>query len=170
MPAARGSFSASLALDTFSEEQTRRLGEWFGRHVSVPVVFSLIGDLGSGKTIFVQGLARGLDVPDGYYVTSPSFTLINEYPGRWPLRHIDLYRLDAELDPDDLGITDILKSEGVAAIEWADKLPARSLSDRLEIRFAIGEGDRRTLRFIAYGQDPSSLLNAFNSYGGFVWA
>jgi len=131
------------------------------------MVFSLIGDLGSGKTMFVQGLARGLEVPDGYYVTSPSFTLINEYPGRWPLRHIDLYRLDAGLDPAELGLTDILKGDGVAAIEWAHKLPAQALSDRLEIHFVMGEGDRRTLRFFAYGQDPSSLLNACNSFGGF---
>jgi tRNA threonylcarbamoyladenosine biosynthesis protein TsaE len=123
------------------------------------MVFALIGDLGSGKTVFVQGLARGLDVPAGYYVTSPSFTLINEYPGRRLLRHIDLYRLDADLDLDELGLTDILKSDGVAAIEWADKLPDRAVSDRLEIRFAIGGGDRRTLRFLAYGQDPASLLS-----------
>jgi tRNA threonylcarbamoyladenosine biosynthesis protein TsaE len=161
--------AARLTCVTHSEDQTRRLGEGFGRQMSAPVVFALIGDLGSGKTMFVQGLARGLGVPDGYYVTSPSFTLINEYPGRWRLRHIDLYRLDADLDPDDLGLTDILKSDGMAAIEWADKLPARSLSDRLEVRFAIGEGDRRVLRFIAYGQDPSSLLNAFNLQGGFEW-
>jgi tRNA threonylcarbamoyladenosine biosynthesis protein TsaE len=167
-----GCFPPAVGLTrvTHSEEHTRRLGESFGRHVSTPVVFALIGDLGSGKTMFVQGLARGLGVPDGYYVTSPSFTLINEYPGRWPLYHIDLYRIDADLDPDDLGLTDILKSEGVAAIEWADKLPARSLSERLEIRFEIGEGDQRALRFIAYGQVPSSLLSAFNSMGGFEWA
>ena len=159
--------AACLTRVTHSEEQTRRLGECFGRHVSTPMVFSLIGDLGSGKTMFVQGLARGLEVPDGYYVTSPSFTLINEYPGRWPLRHIDLYRLDAGLDPAELGLTDILKGDGVAAIEWAHKLPAQALSDRLEIHFVMGEGDRRTLRFFAYGQDPSSLLNACNSFGGF---
>jgi tRNA threonylcarbamoyladenosine biosynthesis protein TsaE len=125
------------------------------------MIFALIGYLGSGKTMFVQGLARGLDVPNKYYVTSPSFTLINEYPGRWPLRHIDLYRLDADLDPDDLGLTDILRGEGVAAIEWADKLPGHAVFDRLEIRFEIEKGDRRSLRFLAYGQDPSSLLNAF---------
>lgn len=170
MAAGRFPPATRLTRVTHSEEQTRRLGEWFGRHVSAPVVFSLIGDLGSGKTMFVQGLARGLGVPDGYYVTSPSFTLINEYPGRWLLRHIDLYRLDADLDPEDLGLTDILKSDGVAAIEWADRLPARAVSDRLEIRFAIGEGDRRTLLFFAYGQEPSSLLNACSSFGGVQWA
>jgi tRNA threonylcarbamoyladenosine biosynthesis protein TsaE len=132
------------------------------------MVFFLVGYLGSGKTMFVQGLARGLDVPDEYYVTSPSFTLINEYPGRWPLRHIDLYRLDADLDPDDLGLTEILRGEAVAAIEWAEKLPAQAVSDRLEVRFEIGKGDRRSLHFLAYGQDPASLLNAFNSFLSFA--
>jgi tRNA threonylcarbamoyladenosine biosynthesis protein TsaE len=127
------------------------------------MVFALIGYLGSGKTVFVQGLARGLEVPAGYYVTSPSFTLINEYPGRWPLRHIDLCRLDADLDLDDLGLTEILTSDGMAAIEWADKLPAQAVSDRLEIHFEVGKGNRRTLRFLAYGQDPASLLNALSS-------
>jgi len=158
----RETASARLTFDSRSEEETRRAGECCGRHVNTPMVFSLIGDFGSGKTMFVQGLARGLGVPDDYYVTSPSFTLINEYPGRLPLFHIDLYRLEAAPDLDDLGLVDVLKSDGVAAVEWADKLPPEALSDALEIRFEIGDGDRRTLRFSAYGQDASSLLKSLN--------
>jgi len=158
----RETASARLTFDSRSEEETRRAGECCGRHVSTPMVFSLIGDFGCGKTMFVQGLARGLGVPDDYYVTSPSFTLINEYPGRLPLFHIDLYRLEAVPDLDDLGLVDVLKSDGVAAVEWADKLPPEALSDSLEIRFEIGDGDRRTLRFSAYGQDASSLLKSLN--------
>jgi len=158
----RETASARLTFDSRSEEETRRAGECCGRHVKTPMVFSLIGDFGSGKTMFVQGLARGLGVPDDYYVTSPSFTLINEYPGRLPLFHIDLYRLEAVPDLDDLGLVDVLKSDGVAAVEWADKLPPEALSDALEIRFEIGDGDRRTLRFSAYGQDASRLLKSLN--------
>ena len=152
-------FATGLTVACDHEEQTRRIGEACGRFIRVPMVLFLIGDLGGGKTVFVQGLARGLEVPEAYYVTSPSFTLIHEYPGRLPLFHIDLYRLESDLDPDDLGLTEVLKGDGVAAVEWADKLPPRSLSDRLEVRFEIGEGDHRTLRFFAYGQDASSLLN-----------
>jgi tRNA threonylcarbamoyladenosine biosynthesis protein TsaE len=126
------------------------------------MVIALIGDLGSGKTMFVQGLARGLDVPEGYYVTSPSFTLINEYPGRRPLAHIDLYRLEAGLDLDDLGLVDVLKSDGVAAVEWADKLPPAALPEKLEVRFEIGAGDDRRLHFAAYGQDASGLLRSIS--------
>jgi tRNA threonylcarbamoyladenosine biosynthesis protein TsaE len=118
------------------------------------------GRVGDGTD---RGLtARGLDVPGSYYVTSPSFTLINEYPGRLPLFHIDLYRLEADLDLDDLGLTDALKGDGVAAVEWADKLPPGALSGSLEIRFETGEGDRRTLRFSGCGQDASSLLKSLS--------
>lgn len=140
-------------------EQTRRLGENCGRHIRVPMVLFLIGDLGSGKTVFVQGLARGLEVPGGYYITSPSFTLINEYPGRLPFFHIDLYRLESGVDLDDLGLSEVFRGDGVAAVEWADKLPSGSMSDRLEVRFEAADGDDRILRFFAYGQDAASLLN-----------
>jgi tRNA threonylcarbamoyladenosine biosynthesis protein TsaE len=158
----RATPSGHLTFDSRSEEETRRAGECCGRHVVTPMVFSLIGGLGSGKTMFVQGLARGLGVPEGFYVTSPSFTLVNEYPGRLPLSHIDLYRLEAGLDLYDLGLVEVMKSDGVAAVEWADKLPPGTFSDTLEIRFEIGDGDRRTLRFSAYGQDASSLLKSFD--------
>jgi tRNA threonylcarbamoyladenosine biosynthesis protein TsaE len=151
--------TAGLTVVCGHEEHTRRLGESCGRDIRDPVVLFLIGDLGSGKTVFVQGLARGLDVPETDYVTSPSFTLINEYPGRLRLYHIDLYRLESNLDPDDLGLTEILKGDDVAAVEWADKLPSGLQPDRLEVRFEIGEGDHRTLRFFAYGQVASSLLS-----------
>lgn len=160
MAALRATPSARLTFDSRSEEETRRAGECCGRSVRTPMVFSLIGELGSGKTMFVQGLARGLGVPEGFYVTSPSFTLVNEYPGRLPLAHIDLFRLEAGADLDDLGLVDALKSDGVVAVEWADKLPDGALSEALEIRFEIGDGDRRTLRFSAYGQEASSLLKS----------
>lgn len=166
MAAFRSTPTTRLTFDSRSEEETRRLGEACGRLVDTPMVIALIGDLGSGKTMFVQGLARGLDVPEGYYVTSPSFTLIHEYPGRRPLAHMDLYRLEAGLDLDDLGLVEVLKSDGVAAIEWADKLPPEALPETLEIRFEVGHGDRRALRFSAYGQDAASLLKSLDLSAG----
>jgi len=110
--------------------------------------------------VFVQGLARGLDVPADYAVTSPSFTLINEYPGRLKLFHIDLYRLGTQADLDDLGLGEILHGEGVAAVEWADKLTEAVGVERLEIRFDFGDDDRRRLRMVAYGQASLILLKA----------
>jgi tRNA threonylcarbamoyladenosine biosynthesis protein TsaE len=158
-----------LELATRGEEQTRLLGEHCGRLVGGPTVFALTGDLGCGKTVFVQGLARGLEVPPGTYVTSPSFTLINEYPGRLPLYHVDLYRLDDPVDTDDLGLTDVLAGEGVAAVEWADKLPADALGERLEVHFQTAGGDGRRIRMTAYGQAPSSLLMALDRQRRNAW-
>jgi tRNA threonylcarbamoyladenosine biosynthesis protein TsaE len=145
---------------SLSAEQTRQLGERCGRSLTRPLVLALIGGLGSGKTVFVQGLARGLDVPAGYYVTSPSFTLINEYPGRLPLVHIDLYRLDADADLEELGMSEVLGAETATAVEWGDKLPAGAVDERLEIRFDIGEDDCRTIHLEAYGQAALSLVEA----------
>jgi tRNA threonylcarbamoyladenosine biosynthesis protein TsaE len=156
----------AATVTTGSAGETRRWGERCGRLLSSPLVLFLIGDLGSGKTLFVQGLARGLDVPAGSYVTSPSFTIVNEYPGRLPLCHIDLYRLEANLDPEDLGLGEILHGEGVAAVEWADRLPAGAVAERLEIRFEIAADERRILQFKAYGQAPASLLKALDRWTG----
>ncbi len=145
---------------SLSAEQTRQLGERCGRRLTRPLVLALIGDLGSGKTVFVQGLARGLEVPADTYVTSPSYTLINEYPGRLPLVHIDLYRLDPDADFEELGMDEILEAETVTAVEWADRLPAGAATERLEIRFEIGEGGRRAIHLNTYGQAARSLVEA----------
>ena len=155
--------AGEITLASASAAETRRLGKRCGRRVGTPLVICLIGDLGSGKTVFVQGLARGLDVSAEYAVTSPSFTLINEYPGRLKLFHIDLYRLDTEADLDDLGLTEMLHGEGVAAVEWADKLTDGAAAERLEIRFEFGDDDRRRLRMVAYGQASLILLKTLRS-------
>jgi len=155
--------AGEITLATASAAETRLLGERCGRLLRTPLVICLIGDLGSGKTVFVQGLARGLDVPADYAVTSPSFTLINEYPGRLKLFHIDLYRLGTQADLDDLGLGEILNCEGVAAVEWADKLTDGGGAERLEIRFDFGDDDRRRLRMVAYGQASLILLKALRS-------
>jgi tRNA threonylcarbamoyladenosine biosynthesis protein TsaE len=155
--------TGEITLATASAAETRRLGERCGRRLQTPLVIGLIGDLGSGKTVFVQGLARGLEVSADYAVTSPSFTLINEYPGRLRLFHIDLYRLGAEADLEDLGLSEILHGEGVAAVEWADKLTDGAVAERLEIRFEVGDFDRRRLRMVAYGQASLILLKALRS-------
>jgi tRNA threonylcarbamoyladenosine biosynthesis protein TsaE len=154
----------AVSVTTASAEETRLLGKRCGQCLRRPLVILLVGDLGSGKTVLVQGLAHGLDVPDPYYITSPSFTIINQYPGRLPLYHIDLYRLNADLDPDELGLTEILHGAGVTAVEWADKLPPRAAADCLEIGFEIGANDLRTLHLRAYGQEASSLLKALDHY------
>jgi tRNA threonylcarbamoyladenosine biosynthesis protein TsaE len=161
----------ALTITTGSAEETQALGRRCGQLISAPMSIFLLGELGSGKTMFAQGLAAGLDVPAEYYVTSPSYTLVNEYPGRLPLYHIDLYRLEAGLDPEELGLDELLHGAGVAAVEWADRLPADASADRLEVRFEIGADDRRTLRLRAYGQAAASLLKVLVCFniGGSPW-
>ncbi len=154
-----------LQLTTACAAETRELGRRCGRLLQAPAVLALIGDLGSGKTVFVQGLARGLDLPEAWVVTSPTFTLINEYPGRLRLFHIDLYRIaDGGAGIEELGLVEILDGRGVVAVEWAEKLPRGEACERLEIRFALGAGENeRTLNLDAYGQVALTLLKALGS-------
>jgi tRNA threonylcarbamoyladenosine biosynthesis protein TsaE len=143
---------------TQSARETRRLGELIGAHIRQPLLIALIGDLGCGKTAFVQGLAIGLDVPADYYITSPTFTLINEYPGRLPLFHIDLYRLETVADFEDIGLDDLIHGRGVMAIEWADKLIDQLVDNYLSLRFEIIDDDCRRIEIIACGQNGIDLI------------
>ncbi len=108
----------------------------------------LYGELGAGKTTFVQGLAEGLGVPEEVYVSSPTFSLINEYPGRQKLYHVDLYRLAPE-EVEDLGLPE-LASQGVMVIEWAERLPF-SFPQEMIIKFKILSPEERELEI----EEPS---------------
>jgi tRNA threonylcarbamoyladenosine biosynthesis protein TsaE len=132
-------------ITTRSVDETQKLGEIIGTTVTAGTILALTGDLGSGKTAFVQGLARGLEVPDDYYITSPSYTLINEYPGRFPLFHIDLYRISDPMDIEDIGLYEILDDSGIVAIEWADRIEQKLLPDFISIHFEITDDDTRKL-------------------------
>lgn len=140
-----------------------------GTAITDGTVLALTGDLGSGKTSFVQGLAIGLEVPNGYYITSPSYTLINEYPGRYPLFHVDLYRISDPVDMEDIGLYEILDDNGVVAIEWADRIGQELLADSINIHFEITNDETRKIHICANrpkdiylfkkieGLDPSHL-------------
>ncbi len=103
-----------------SPEQTRALGEHLGARLEAGSVVACIGELGAGKTCFLQGLARGLGVES--MVTSPTFVLLNHYRGRLPVYHLDAYRTETLTELLDLGVEDLLHGDGVTVIEWADKL------------------------------------------------
>ena len=156
----------NLQFTTKSVEETRNLSHKLGSLINQPVVIALIGDLGSGKTAFVQGLARGLEVPDEYYITSPTFTLINEYPGRCDLAHVDLYRLEKIHDLEDIGLDDMLNGRSVIAIEWADKLVSGLLAEHLAVRMVITDTDCRTLSLDATGHDEVNLIRALEKNMG----
>lgn len=148
----------ALALTTTSVSETLNLGEVLGQSISAPMVIALTGDLGSGKTVFVQGLARGLDVPGEYYITSPSYTLINEYPGRLTLYHADLYRLAGGIDLEDLELPDLVNGKGVVAIEWADRIAVQELGTHLEVAIETTGDTSRAVRLSGTGQFRSDLL------------
>ena len=147
-----------LEIITHADAETRSLGQQIGFFLSHGLVVALTGDLGSGKTCLVQGLARGLGVPDEYPVTSPTYTLINEYPGRLKLFHVDLYRLDNPVECDDIGLYDILDSGDVVAIEWADRMQPDDLVEYLSITFDILDDSLRKIALTASGQPAVSLL------------
>jgi tRNA threonylcarbamoyladenosine biosynthesis protein TsaE len=112
-----------LVLISKSPEETFRIGRLLGESLQSGDCVALKGELGSGKTCLTQGIARGLHVPDSYAVTSPTFTLINEYPGcETTLVHMDVYRLTGSADLDDMGYEEYLRGNCVVVIEWAEKI------------------------------------------------
>ncbi len=145
-------------ITTRSVDETKNLGKIIGTAVTDGTVLALTGDLGSGKTSFVQGLARGLEVPDDYYITSPSYTLINEYPGRYPLFHVDLYRISDPMDIEDIGLYEILHNSGIVAIEWADRIDQKLLPDSINMHFELTGDKTRNIRITAYDVKNEDLL------------
>jgi tRNA threonylcarbamoyladenosine biosynthesis protein TsaE len=148
----------SYQITSRSREDTHQLGKRVGQAAKQRLIIGLIGDLGSGKTVFVKGLARGLAVPREYMITSPSYTLINEYPGRIPLVHADLYRLANEMDVESTGLFDTMDRDGVVAIEWAERIGPEDLPQDLVIRFDIQADDRRKIHLTGCGQTGKDLL------------
>lgn len=122
----------SLAAAT--AEATAAAGEALGRDLRAGDVVALYGELGAGKTCFVQGLVRGLGVEGR--ATSPTFVLVNEYRGRLPVHHVDAYRTASLSELIDLGLLDLMGGDGVTLIEWADRaeslLPAGTVRVRIE--------------------------------------
>jgi tRNA threonylcarbamoyladenosine biosynthesis protein TsaE len=150
--------AASLTLKSKSPAETRRIGARLGRLLQAGDIVLLSGELGSGKTCLVQGIGRGLAVPDP--VTSKSFVLLGEYRGRLTLYHSDLYRLEDPLEAEDLALIECC-AEGALVVEWADRawevFPPEHLLVTLEI-----SGDReRNLTLEVRGERYERLLAAF---------
>jgi len=154
----------NLEIETCSPEETRQFGRKIGEQLNAGTVIALFGDLGSGKTVFVQGISRGLNVPSDYYVTSPSYTLVNEYPGRHLLFHVDLYRIDNVSDLEDIGLYDILESGGIVAVEWAERLEKDFLSEYVAVYFEVSNDELRKIRLIGYGHKGVDLVKGLQNY------
>ena len=149
-----------LEIISHSLDQTRRIGARLAALLQPGDVILLAGEFGVGKTTLVQGLARGLGV-DSRYVTSPTFTLINEYAGRLPLYHIDLYRLDTAEQVADLGLLDYLYGDGVTVIEWPQLAQDLVPPERLTIYLAHLTETKRALRVHADGARYEELMQSF---------
>lgn len=140
---------------TTSDEETISLGQRLGALLSEGDVVALVGELGSGKTWFTKGLALGLGVSPDTIVTSPSFTLVNEYKGRYTFYHMDFYRLENLPEVLSTGLEEYLHDSGVVALEWADRWPDILPEKRVMVKFLIIDDRRREITLSGY--DPRAL-------------
>lgn len=137
--------TAPVVLIAATAAELQGIGERLGGLLAVGDVVGLIGSLGAGKTTFVQGLARGLGVRERH-VASPTFALVNEHPGRVPLVHADLYRIERPEELEELGLAEA-PDRAVLAVEWLDRFPEVAPAERLDIHIEIADGGARRLTF-----------------------
>ncbi len=121
-PSGGGLFSEDITCISNSPEETFSLGRLLGEKLDRGDVVALCGELGAGKTCLTQGIARGLGVPEDYPITSPTFTIINEYSGRFVLYHLDMYRLSSADELDGIGYDVCFDDQCVTVVEWAEKI------------------------------------------------
>lgn len=148
-----------------SPGDTLDIGRIIGENLTGGQVVALTGELGTGKTCLTQGIAQGMGIAGGYYVTSPTFTLINEYPGRIPLYHMDVYRLSGSRDLEDIGYREYFYGNGVVVIEWAEKVEDILPTEALVINLEHVDDNKRKMR-ISCESDVSSIIGMLRK-GGF---
>jgi tRNA threonylcarbamoyladenosine biosynthesis protein TsaE len=142
---------------TSSPEQTWRTGQLLGNLLGAGDTVCLYGDLGAGKTNFTYGIAQGLEVRD-QYITSPTYAFVNEYEGRIPLYHIDLYRLEEPDELENIGFEEYLESDGVTVIEWAERAEDELPAERLSVYLSAVDEKSRELGFLAEGERYEKLV------------
>jgi tRNA threonylcarbamoyladenosine biosynthesis protein TsaE len=152
------SLKHKVVIQTKKVSETIRIGKTIGSYLLPGDVVALVGELGAGKTQFIKGLAAGAGIGNPTYISSPSFTLINEYPGKIPLYHVDLFRLEREKEAEELGLEEYFQSGGITAIEWADKIPSLLPKKNLLIRIAYVEKNTRSLEIIGKGKRYQELV------------
>ncbi|MEX1377095.1 MAG: tRNA (adenosine(37)-N6)-threonylcarbamoyltransferase complex ATPase subunit type 1 TsaE [Eubacteriales bacterium] len=143
---------------TKSEDETLNFGASIGENVFAGMLILLFGDLGSGKTHFTKGVARGMHIHDT--VSSPTYTILFEHTGNIPLYHFDLYRITDEDDFFEIGGYEYLAKKGVSIIEWAERLDWEEY-DRLEVHIEIVDDNTREIRMAPYGQRYEEWLKNY---------
>ncbi len=148
---------AAREIETASPEETEALGEALGRTAAGGELLGLVGELGSGKTCLVRGLAAGLGI-DPEHVHSPTFVIVREHHGgRLVLQHVDLYRLERVAGDEPL-LREVLYGPGVAAVEWFDRLPPEAGEEALIVTLRHGAGDRRVVLLESRGERHAQWL------------
>ena len=135
-----------MTIVTNSESETTREGEKLGRKLSPGSVVALYGELGVGKTAFTRGLALGLGI--SMNVSSPTFTIVNEYPGSIPLYHFDMFRLDNAGELFDIGWDDYLERGGVCVVEWSEKVPGAFTPETIVVKLLNLGGNTRSIEIV----------------------
>lgn len=146
-----------MEIVTSSPQESQELGQQIAALLRPGDVLTLTGDLGAGKTCFTQGIGRGLGIKRP--VTSPTFNLIKEYQGKYPLYHFDLYRIEEE-EMTELGYEDYFYGEGITVIEWPEKAGSLLPAERLEIKISRGEGEKRIFHFFPLGFRGQEIVKA----------
>lgn len=140
---------------THSEKETIELAQNLESEKFPKMVICLNGDLGSGKTVFAKGFAQAMGITE---VTSPTFNIIKEYYGELPLYHMDMYRVENNID--NLGLEEYYDKNGVTIIEWAEMIEEHLPEERLEINFKIVDEETRVLVINAYGDKYIAICEA----------
>ena len=148
-----------MVLQTRNTSGTIQIGKSIGSLLLPGDVVALVGELGTGKTQFIKGLAVGVGIGKPTYISSPSFTLINEYKGKIPFYHIDLFRLRAEKEAEDLGLEEYFQSGGITAIEWADRIPSLLPREMLWIQISYTGENTRSIEILGRGKQYEELIN-----------
>lgn len=151
-----------LVFQLDSPAQTLALGRALGERLFPSSVLALIGELGAGKTLLTRGIAEGLNIANVAAVNSPTFVLIQEYSGRLPIYHFDVYRLQSVDEFLDLGSDEYLTGDGVSIIEWANRVTSALPSDRLDVVFEIVSADVRRVTLTATGPTHSQLVDGLS--------
>jgi tRNA threonylcarbamoyladenosine biosynthesis protein TsaE len=147
----------TMVIESRSPHETKSWGRRLASLLEGGELLGLIGDLGAGKTCFIKGLAHGLNLREEDIV-SPTFTMIQEHRGRLPLYHIDLYRLE-EATLDDLGLREYLFSEGIAAVEWFERLRGGAEMDYLAVRISYAGANLRRIEFSAVDSRHAQIIS-----------
>ena len=155
----------NLTIITNSPEETKKIGEKVGKLARPGDLLAFYGELGAGKTCFIQGISQQLEVKD--YVVSPSFTIINEYQGKIPIYHFDLFRLGNAEEILELGYEEYFYGEGLTVIEWAEKIEPLLPKEHLKINIKFKDCYERTISFIPQGARFGKLLKELSKIENF---